>query len=51
MGFSAEKTFDIEVWIPSEKKYAKFQAVHRVANSKQEECRLNIKMIKMKLIS
>ena len=21
MGFSAEKTFDIEVWIPSEKKY------------------------------
>ena len=21
MGFSAEKTFDIEVWLPSEKKY------------------------------
>ena len=21
MGFSAEKTFDIEVWVPSEKKY------------------------------
>ena len=24
MGFSAEKTYDIEAWIPSEKKYRNF---------------------------
>ena len=30
MGFSAEKTFDIETWIPSEKNIEKFLAVHLV---------------------
>ena len=33
MGFSAEKTYDIEAWIPSENKYRKFQAVHHVVLS------------------
>ena len=37
MGFSAEKTYDIEVWLPSEKNIEKFQAVHLVAHFNQEE--------------
>ena len=37
MGFSAEKTFDIEVWIPSEKNIEKFQAVHLVQLFNLEE--------------
>ena len=37
MGFSAEKTYDIEVWLPSEKNIEKFQAVHHVELFKQEE--------------
>ena len=45
MGFSAEKTFDIECWIPSEKKLEKFLAVHLVVLFKQEEWELNIKLV------
>ena len=30
MGFSAEKTYDIEVWIPFEKNIEKYPAVHHV---------------------
>ena len=37
MGFSAEKTYDIEVWLPSEKNIERFQAVHLVELFKQEE--------------
>ena len=44
MGFSAEKTYDIEAWIPSENKYGKFQAVHPVAPFKLEEWEPNISL-------
>ena len=37
MGFSAEKTYDIEVWLPSEKNIERFQAVHLVDLFKREE--------------
>ena len=43
MGFSAEKTFDLEAWIPSEKNIEKFQVVHPVDLFKLEEWALNIK--------
>ena len=45
MGFSAEKTYDIEAWIPSEKNIEKFQAVLLVALFKLEEWELNINLI------
>ena len=37
MGFSAEKTYDLEVWIPSEINFVKFQAALHAVNFKQEE--------------
>ena len=46
MGFSAEKTYDIEVWLPSEKKYREisscsscstFQAVRMKARYKNKD--------------
>ena len=37
MGFSAEKTYDIEVWLPSEQNIEKYQAVLLVAPFNQEE--------------
>ena len=44
MGFSAEKTYDIEAWIPSEKNIEKYQAVHLVELFKLEEWELNINL-------
>ena len=50
MGFSAEKTFDLEVWIPSEKKYreisscsscGQFQARRLKARFKDENKKIN----------
>ena len=39
MGFSAEKTYDIEAWIPSEKNTEKYQAVlHVDLSGKKNEC-------------
>ena len=37
MGFSAEKTYDLEVWIPSENNIEKFQVALLVVSFKQEE--------------
>ena len=37
MGFSAEKTFDIEAWMPYEKNSEKFQVVLHVELFKQIE--------------
>ena len=37
MGFSAEKTYDIEAWIPSEKNIEKFQVVLLVDLFKLDE--------------
>ena len=37
MGFSAQKTYDIEVWVPSEKNIEKFQVVQHVELFKLEE--------------
>ena len=37
MGFSAEKTIDLEVWIPSEKNIERFQAAHLVDSFSLEE--------------
>ena len=44
MGFSAEKTYDLEAWIPSEKNTEKYQAVLLVVYFKQEEWVQNIKL-------
>ena len=46
MGFSAEKTFDIEAWIPSETNIEKFQAAHLAVLFKLEEWVLNINLKK-----
>ena len=35
MGFSAEKTYDIEVWLPSENRYEKYPLVHHAQHFKQ----------------
>jgi seryl-tRNA synthetase len=45
MGFSAEKTYDIEAWIPSEKNIEKFLAVLLVELFRREEWAQNIKRI------
>ena len=37
MGFSAEKTYDIEVWLPSENKYREISAVLLVEHFRLEE--------------
>jgi hypothetical protein len=42
MGFSAEKTFDIEAGSPLKKNIEKFQVVRRAAHFKQEEWQRNI---------
>ena len=34
MGFSAEKTYDIEVWLPSENNIVKYHHVHLVQHFK-----------------
>ena len=44
MGFSAEKTYDLEAWIPSENRYERFRAVLPVGLFKQEEWVLNINL-------
>ena len=44
MGFSSEKTYDIEVWIPSEKNIERYQVVPHVELSKQEEWVQNINL-------
>ena len=44
MGFSAEKTYDLEAWNPSEKNTEKYQAVLLVVYFKQEEWVQNIKL-------
>ena len=49
MGFSAEKTYDIEAWIPSEKNIGKYQAAPHVVHFKQDEWELNIRH-KMEMI-
>ena len=41
MGFSAEKTYDIEAWIPSGINTGKFQVVHHADLFKLEEWMLN----------
>ena len=41
MGFSAEKTYDIEAWIPSENSIEKYQVAHLVEPFKPEEWELN----------
>ena len=43
MGFSAEKTYDIEAWIPSEKNTEKSQVAHLVDHFKRGEWEQNIK--------
>ena len=45
MGFSSEKTFDIEVWIPLKKNTGKSQVAHHVDLFKQEEWVLNINLV------
>ena len=45
MGFSAEKTYDIEAWIPSEKKYREISSCSSCGSFKPEEWELNIKLI------
>ena len=37
MGFSAEKTYDIEVWLPSEKKYREISSCSSCDHFKQDE--------------
>ena len=44
MGFSAEKTYDIEAWIPSEKKYREISSCSSCGLFKLEEWALNIKL-------
>ena len=44
MGFSAEKTYDIEAWIPSEKSIEKYQVVRLAVFFKQEEWVPNINL-------
>ena len=45
MGFSAEKTYDIECWIPSEKKFREFLAVLLAVLFNQDEWELSIKLV------
>ena len=44
MGFSAEKTFDIEAWIPSENKFREISSCSSCGTFSQEEWELNIKV-------
>ncbi len=49
MGFSAEKTIDIEVWIPSENKYREISSCSSCGSFQaRKNEKLDIKMIKMK---
>ena len=51
MGFSAEKTYDIEAWIPSENKYREISSCSSCGTFKLEEWEQNIKlMIEMILL-
>ena len=44
MGFSAEKTYDIEAWIPSEKNIEKYLVAHHVVHFNLEEWALSINL-------
>ena len=44
MGFSAEKTYDIEAWIPQKKDIEKYQVVPLAVLFKLGEWELNIKL-------
>ena len=49
MGFSAEKTYDIEVWLPSENKYREISSCSSCGTFQSIECKQDIRIQVMKI--